>query len=114
LVGVAGRRHFTNERFGIEIVGFHQVIERVAMIPQLGVEQTKQKVGIHVERMAEVHGGKRDERECNAVNTIRNLSIDPPSFLTKDDTGTMTLTATNTYPGIFIGVAFVLRGRKSA
>ena len=58
LVGVAGFRHFFGEAFQIEAVGFGEIFERVAMVPQLGVEEAEEEVGVHSQVVGEVHGAE--------------------------------------------------------
>jgi hypothetical protein len=49
LIDIVGGREFLNQFFLTEIVGFHKILERVAMIPQFGIDQPQQQVGIHLE-----------------------------------------------------------------
>ena len=47
LIDIPDCGHFRHERIGIEIVGLHQIVQGIAMIPQLGVEQADEEMGIH-------------------------------------------------------------------
>jgi hypothetical protein len=47
LIDVAGGSHLFLQDGRVEVMGFHQVVERVAVVAQLGIEQPHQQVGIH-------------------------------------------------------------------
>ena len=72
LIFVACGRHFPDERIQIEMMGFHQILQRVAAVPQLRIEQADEKVGIHVGKFGKVHGGK-----CGAVPGRSSLPTGP-------------------------------------
>ncbi len=55
LVGVVRFGEFADEGFLLEAVGFQQIIERVAVVSQLGVDQSHEEVGVHAEVVGEVH-----------------------------------------------------------
>ena len=63
LVDVIRSGQFFDQEFSVKMVGFHEIIERIAMISQLGVDQSQQEMRVHREVGGEVHG--------------RNLSLAP-------------------------------------
>ena len=49
MIDIACVRHFRGEQVRGEVVGLHQIVEGLAMISQLGVEQPHEEVRIHLE-----------------------------------------------------------------
>ena len=43
------------EFFRIEIVGFHEIVQGVAVVPQLGVDEAEKQVGIHGGEIGKIH-----------------------------------------------------------
>ncbi len=60
LVSVTNRGHFFDQVRRIKVVGFHEIIEGMAVISQLRIEQAHQEVRVHGGVMAQVHGGNLD------------------------------------------------------
>ena len=69
LINVASFDHFLDERFGIELMGFQQIVQGIAVIPQLGVEQADEEMGVHLEVIGKVHGGKQVTTHHPALST---------------------------------------------
>lgn len=60
-VNVAGVVHFADELLGVEVVGLHEIFQGMAVVPQLGVEQADEEMGIHGGELGKVHGGEGGE-----------------------------------------------------
>lgn len=58
LINITGVSHFFEQACRIEIMCLHEILQRIAVISQLRIEQPKQKVRIHGGEIAKIHGSK--------------------------------------------------------
>lgn len=63
MVDVISRSHFFDKTLFLKMVGFHEIIECVAVISQLRVDQSKQEMWVNREVVGEIH--------------VRNLFLEP-------------------------------------
>ena len=61
-VVVSGLREPLHQRFLIEPVGLHEIIERIAMVAQFGIHEPQKQVRVHLEIAAKIHGRKLAEK----------------------------------------------------
>jgi hypothetical protein len=52
---VPGSREFLNQSLLADVVGFHQILQRMTMIPQLRVHQAHQQVRVHLHIIRKIH-----------------------------------------------------------
>jgi hypothetical protein len=55
LVKIVRTGEFFDQGISIEPVRLEQIVERVAVIPELRVQETDEQVGIHLETVGKVH-----------------------------------------------------------
>lgn len=58
LVAIIGVLKFLDERHMFEVVGFHEIIQRVAEVTQLGIDQTHEQVRVHLEAGGKIHAAE--------------------------------------------------------
>lgn len=60
MIDIAGHFHFPDEKHGVEVMGFHEIVEGIAVIPQLRIEQAHQDMRVHLEEIGKIHARKME------------------------------------------------------
>jgi hypothetical protein len=59
VIDVIRRRHFFDQQLLVQVMALDEVLKRVAVVPQLGIEQAEEEMWIHRQVIGEIHPGKQ-------------------------------------------------------